>query len=513
MSATTSRRNTPRGSAPLPGPRRSPRARRPPVPVRRRIDPVLLWRSGAEGAAAALCAVIAMAAMSALALALLGAGSVGPFSSLTLAVTAAALGGSLRADGTMATGAGSSASGTSALFGGGGTGPTMSGVIDIVPLGVTLVGTVVLWFAFSRRLRQLETPELTVRIFGTAVTALISLSVVAGLAHGSVTVPKSAMSRLGASQTAGSSGGGNQMSSMFGGSGTTAQTMAFHVDAGLTVLGTALGLLIMLTACCLVSLRLRVPFGGGVGRQRSRRGPGISTVFRALVVLGTALPLLVALVGIIVGGRVETATGAALLIAPNALLVLLTLGLGAQWTAGTHPVASQGQNPFAGMMGSSSGGAGTTSSSGQRARTEHLGSLPGGGGHLQLAALAVAVVVLLLCAYASARAIRRLPPMRTQQAERSPLVRHLGVAARFAVATSAILGMSTWLAGGAGSVAMSMMGSEMGGMQADLSGDVPRALAWGLLAGVLAGLAGSLLSSSREAKIASPALEATSVGI
>lgn len=228
----------------------------------------------------------------------------------------------------------------------------MSGVIDIVPLGVTLTGTVVLWFAFSRRLRQLVAPELTVRIIGAAAAALISLSAIAGLAHGSVTVPHSAMSRLGAGQAAGSAvSGGNQLSSMFGGSGSTAQTMAFHADAGLTVLGTALWLVVILTMGCLISRHMRLPLGGAVDRLRPHWGPSISALVRTVVVLGTAPPLLFALVGLLVGGRAETAAGVALLVAPNALIVLLTLGLGSPWTAGTHPVKSQGQNPLTGMMG------------------------------------------------------------------------------------------------------------------------------------------------------------------
>lgn len=112
------------------------------------------WQNALEGAAAALCAVLAMAAVSALALALLGAGSLGSLRPLTMALTAMAVGGSVTA-GADTSGGTVSMGGLASLFGGGGgLAPSMSGAADAVPLGVTLIGTIVLWVAFSRRLRQ-----------------------------------------------------------------------------------------------------------------------------------------------------------------------------------------------------------------------------------------------------------------------------------------------------------------------------------------------------------------------
>ncbi|WP_461031779.1 streptophobe family protein [Streptomyces mayteni] len=141
------------------------------MPVR--LGPIGPWPNALEGAAAALCAVGAMAAVSALALLLLDAGSVGSLWPLTLTVTAMAVGGSVRAGSDGSGDAGSADAGLGALFGGGGLSPSLSGAVQVVPLGVTLVGAVVLWFGFSRRLRsrRFDAGELAARAAGAGPEA------------------------------------------------------------------------------------------------------------------------------------------------------------------------------------------------------------------------------------------------------------------------------------------------------------------------------------------------------
>ncbi|GAA3795267.1 streptophobe family protein [Streptomyces phyllanthi] len=475
------------------------------------------WRNALEGAAAALCAVAAMTAVTALALTLLDAGSAGSLWSLTMAVTAMAVGGSVSAGSQVPGDTGPMGSGMAGLFGGGGMGPSMSGAADVAPLGVTLVGAVVLWLAFSWRLRQRRpaSGELAVRAAGAGTAALLALVIVAGLGQGTVTMPMSAMRGLGGGQDAGGlrglgglegfgrsggvgGGAGDPLGGLFGGgvgSGGTADqpVMTYEVHVGSAAWGAVLWVTVALAVGCLISRRVRLPLGGALDRLRPGWAPSLSAVVRTVLVL-VAVPLvLLAFVGAVAGGRAGTAAGAALLLAPNALAVFLTLGVGAPWTAGAHPVQSEGGNPLAGLMGALGGMGGGQQPTAQPDRTEHLRSLSAGGWPLWLVALTVTGLLLLGCAWAAARAkdpARALP----LHPYRGPLARHIGMAERFGVVTAVVLGTAAWTAGASGHFGISMFGSEMGGTRAELSGSVLWTVVFGLLVGGLAGFAGSLLS-------------------
>ncbi|MFI6617788.1 streptophobe family protein [Streptomyces sp. NPDC050528] len=462
-----------------------------------------------EGAAAALCGLVAMAAVAWLALWLLHAGSVGSPGTRAMALAAMAVGGSVSA-GSVNSGAGGGGSGSmgsmlSGLFGGGGGGmsPSMSGAADLMPLGVTLVGSVVLWLAFSRRLRQrpVTTRELGARAAGAGAAALLAFMLVATLAHGTFSMPASAMSRgLGGGQGAGASGAGSgalgALGGMLGGSGSGGgtpadTTMSYDVHVGSTAFGALVWVAVVLALGCLVGRRVRVSLGGAVDRVRPGWAPSLAAVVRTLLVLVAVPMALLTFVGAVVGGRVGTAAGGVLLLAPNALAVLLTLGVGSPWTAATHPVQSQGGNPLASLMGALGGGQQAATAQ-QTDRTEHLRSLSAGGWPLWLGALAVTVVVLLVCARAAAR---NTAPADARPLHRydGPVARHLGVAERFGVVTAVVLGSAVGLAGASGHFGVSMFGSEMGGTRAELSGSVLWTVVFGLLVGGVAGFLGSLL--------------------
>ena len=232
-----------------------------------------------------------------------------------------------------------------------------------------------------------------------------------------------------------------------------------------------------------------MPLGGAVDRVRPGWAPSLSAVVRTLLVLAVVPMVLVTFVGVVVGGRVGTAAGGVLLLAPNALAVLLTLGVGTPWTAATHPVQSQGGNPLASIMGALGGGQQTTAQ--QQPRTEHLTSLSAGGWPLWLAALAVTAVILLTCAFV---AVRNTAPAHSRPLHRydGPLARHLGAAERFGLVTAVVLGSAVWLAGAFGNLGVGMFGSEMGGTRAELTGSVLWTVLFGLLAGGVAGFLGSL---------------------
>ncbi|MFI6548484.1 streptophobe family protein [Streptomyces prunicolor] len=465
--------------------------------------------SALEGAAAALCGIVAMAAVAWLALWLLGAGSVGSPVTMAMALAAMAVGGSVSAgsvNSASSTGSsGSMGSILSGLLGGGGGGmsPSMSGAASVMPLGVTLVGSVVLWLVFSRRLRQRQVAarELGARAAGAGAAVLLAFLLVATLAHGTITMPASAMSKgLGGGQSAGAGTGGGALGGLFGGGGASSQdtTMSYDVHVGSTVFGALVWVTVVLALGCLVSRRVRVPLGGAVDRVRPGWAPSLSAVVRALLVLAVVPMALVTFVGVVVGGRVGTAAGGVLLLAPNALAVLLTLGVGAPWTAATHPVQSQGGNPLASIMGALGGGQQTTAQ--QQPRTEHLGSLSAGGWPLWLAALTVTAAILLTCAFVAAR---NTAPADTRPLHRydGPLARHLGAAERFGVVTAVVLGSAVWLAGASGNLGVSMFGSEMGGTRVELTGSVLWTVLFGLPAGGVAGFLGSLGSLARTADL------------
>ncbi|WP_435219181.1 streptophobe family protein [Streptomyces sp. bgisy034] len=482
------------------------------------------WQNALEGAAAALCATVAMAAVSALALVLLDAGSVGSLWSLAMVLTAMSVGGSLSASSDVSADTGSMGGLASLFGGGGGMGPSMSGAADVMPLGVTLVGAVIFWIAFSWRLRQgrqrrFTGGELAVRAAGAVTAALVTLMIVAGLAQGSATVPASAMSRMGgtgAGQSAGgfgggsdrlrelfggggglgdllgSGGGGGDLGGLMGGGGAGAEPMlTYHVSVGTAGLGAVLWVAVVLGAGCLISRRVRLPLGGALDGLRTAWGPSFSAVVRTTLVLAAVPMVALAIIGAVVGGRAGSAAGSALLLAPNALAVFLTLGVGSSWTAEVHPVQSDGgSNPLASLMGGL-GGTGGMGGGRQPDRTEHLRSLSAGGWPLWLAALAVTGLILLACAHRAARATHpghKLPLLPY----RGPLAGHLGMAARFGVVTAIALGVAAWLVGASGRFGVSVFGSEMGGMQAELSGSVLRTVVFGLLVGGLAGFVGSL---------------------
>ncbi|MET8943188.1 streptophobe family protein [Streptomyces sp. NPDC004542] len=517
MSATTSHVRTSAGSGARPGSGSRRGSPRPTAPLKF-IGP---WQNALEGAVATLCAVAAMAVVSVLALVLLDAGRYGSLGSLTTGLTAMAVGGSV-SPGSDVSGDSGGMGGLAGLLGGVGTGPSVSGTADAVPLGVTLAGSVVLWVTFSWRLRagqrqrRFTGGELAVRAAGAAGTALFVLMIVAATAHGSAKLPASASATaatagtgglaelLGGSGSGSGSGSGGGLGGLMGGGSGAMPALTYRVGAGSAGLGAVVWVVVVVGAGCLISRRVRLPLGGALDRMRATWAPSLSAVVRTVLVLAAVPLVALAAIGAAVGGRAGTVAGGALLFAPNAVVVFLTLGVGSPWTAGMHPVQSDsGSNPLAGLMGGAGGTGGTPGlgSGRQTDRTEHLGSLSAGGWPLWLCALVVTGILLVGCA---CRASRTTHPARTLPLHpyRGPLARHLGMAERFGVVTAVLLGGAAWLARASGSFGVSMFGSETGGMRGELSGSVPHAVVYGLLVGSLAGFAGSLLSTVRGERVA-----------
>lgn len=435
-----------------------------------------------EGAVAALCAVLAMVVVAALALSLLDAGSVGSLAPLTAAVASLAVGGSLSA-GPDASGT-TEGSGLAGLFGGGGgMGPAMNGSADVMPLGVTLVGAVVLWFLFSRRLRHqhVDAGELAARAAGAGAAALFAVMILAALAKGTITLPASMTNR-------GESEEGGMLGRLLGGGGeASAPTMAYHVSVASAAFGALLWVAVVVGVGCMIS-RVRGPLGGPVDRVRSGWAPALGAVVRMILIVGALAVLVIAFVGLMAGGKAAKMAGAALLLAPNAVAAFLSLGVGAPWTASAVQVKSEGGNPLADLMGALGGGQRPV----EPDRHEHLRAVSLAGWPLWLVALTVTGLALTACAYV---ATRNADPrhMRPLHPYRGPLAAHVGLAERFGLVTAAVLGTACLAAQASGRFGASMFGSEMGGKEARFAGSLPLTLVGGLLAGAAAGLVGSLL--------------------
>ncbi|QKV73465.1 streptophobe family protein [Amycolatopsis sp. Hca4] len=244
-------------------------------------------REVGRGLLAATAAVLAMAAVAAAGLALLGAGRVGDFGALTAAVVALAAGGSVEAGAVPA----------------GGLPVAVRGGLDVLPLGVSLTGAVVLGALLLRRRRG---TEVLVRGAVAAVALPAALAVIALLARGPLRMPD----RL----TAGGIGGCGPAAA-----GPARLPLAVRFEAGFSVavgpvvVGAVAGTLVVIGCCWLVTR-----FPGAAAGARALRWPAAGS---AVVCLAAAWTF---------GGA--AAAGGVLLVLPQLVCAAVLSGLGVPWT-------------------------------------------------------------------------------------------------------------------------------------------------------------------------------------
>jgi len=273
-----------------------------------------------------------------------------------------------------------------------------------------------------------------------------------------------------------------------GGGSQSGQAINYQVQTGSAALGAVLWVVVVIALGFLITRRAHLPVRWATSRLRASWAPSVSAVVRMSLVM-TVVPLVVVLfVGVLVGGKTATAAGAAVLLAPAAVVVFLTLGLGTSWTASTHQMQSQGGNPLASLLKLLGG----RQSQARPDRVEHLRDLSVGGLPLWLVAFLVTAVALLACGYAAARATDQTQP-RLSHPHQGRYGQHLVAAGRLGTVMGVFLGLASWLVQADGQISARMFGSEMGGMHAELSGSAPTAFVLGLVAGAMAGFAGSLL--------------------
>ena len=241
-----------------------------------------------RGLAAAAGALLAMAGTAAAGLFLLDAGRSGPIERLTAAVVAMAAGGPADVGVTPA----------------GDLPITVQGRIEVLPLGVSLVGAVVLGAVLLGRGRS----GLLVRGASAAVAFAAGLGAVAAAARGTLTLPSGSTRAAGGGVGACASG----TRTPFAGAFVDKLEAGFSTAVGPTVAGAAVGALAVVGLCWLA---VRFPAVGGT--LRAARWPvavaGIVGVLGAWAVGGPAV------------------AGGVLLTLPLVVGGALLLGLGVPW--------------------------------------------------------------------------------------------------------------------------------------------------------------------------------------
>ncbi|MFD0328497.1 streptophobe family protein [Streptacidiphilus monticola] len=270
-------------------------------------------------ALAASWAVVAMAAVGALGVHLLGLDKYADLGGVTAALVAMAVGGKV------------SPTGDVSVFGL--DAAQAQADIGIVPLGLTVVGALVLGRLFVRplgRLGRLEVAELAARALSAVVAFLVLIALVAWAGNGTVTVKLDSLTGSGSSGSSGSSGGDplgglGDLGGLLGGivGGNTKPTVGFKVDLGPTLGWGLLWVVGVLVVAYLASRRAALPAAWAPLARQVR--PAVSTV----VTLLTGAIAVGALAGVVVGltGNGGARTIGVLLGTPNGVFLALPLGM------------------------------------------------------------------------------------------------------------------------------------------------------------------------------------------
>ncbi|WP_277815672.1 streptophobe family protein [Streptomyces exfoliatus] len=416
-----------------------------------------------EGAASVAVAVMVMALVGYVALRSLHAESVGPLTQLVPLLLAMAVGGSLTlssAGGAPAVGDGAAGGGLGGLFGGaggaGGMRLEVTGGLDLMPLSLTLVGSVVLATLFFRPLRRRAKPTgpvLGARFAGAALVAVTLFAVVASHASGTLRLPESVTSKLGQGKGGGRTGGRGLSDAM--------KDVGVGVDAGAVAVQGLIWAFVVLLIGCVVARRTTLPRGLAMSSLRLRWNPAASAVVGVHLLLAL-VPLLlsaalaaVAACGGDLPGAAGKAAGGLLLLTPNLLAILLTAGQGSAWQGGMEQ--SQGGGGLAGMLAGRAEAAPEPAPRGKNVMDIAVAGMP-----LWAVGLALLISTLLVCGYV---ATARTPRPTPREAANALLGFHLQIAVRIGVVTSLCTALVSWLTTASGGFGIGIMGMRLGAPQ------------------------------------------------
>lgn len=425
------------------------------------------WGGALLSAVAAVSwAYLGMAASAALGLHLLGADTAGSLGPMTAAVVAMAVGGKVVPSGGVA------------VFGLGGSAGEAR--LDLMPLGVGLVGALLLSWVFLRSLRRgagltVSGGELAVRAGAVVVLFVGLLGALAWAGQDTVALDGA---RLGGDGGGGPADGIAGLGDIGGGLGdglrdliAAKASVSFHVATGRTLVGGLLWALAVLLLALLTSRRTPLP-PAAEGLHRVVR-PAASAVRWGLllaVVAGCAAAAYAA----VTGGQPGRITGAALLGAPNGVWLAVPLGLFVSWRGtATGELAKALPDPLDRLLSSS---------------VEEPVTPVRLAEYDQRVWLLTAAAALMMLA-AGALAAARTPLWGATRA------RYAGLCAvRLGSVSAVAFPLLVWVTGVSVNAGVSVFGVDAVGAGVDLRGSLPMAFLAGAAWGALAGGAGALLA-------------------
>ncbi|MGM1078418.1 streptophobe family protein [Streptomyces sp. H28] len=428
--------------------------------------------------AAVSWALIAMAGTAALGLRLLDADAAGSLGPMTAAVVALGAGGSV------------TPSGDVSAFGLSGAEATTA--VEITPLGVSLVGALLLAFFFLRSLRAAGTVVTVAELLARAAAVVALCVAMAGglvwAGHDVVTLDGRS---LGLDGLPGGDGGGigvpglGDLGDLGDVEGLLPDRVAdlvdaeaavgFTVDAAPTLLGAAVWSAGVLVVALLASRRTPLPRGWDALHRVVR--PAVSAVVTVLL-LAVAAGLAAAGYAAVGDAHPRRIAGAALLGAPNGVWLGLPAGLFVPWD-GRASGALLGvlPHPLDDLLRGGSD------------QPVTLGRLAELDGRVWLLGVAAATVMLL----AGVLVAVRTPVARTPDAG-TPAGSVLRCALRLALVTAVALAVLVWLTGVSVDASLSVLGFDAFGAGLELHGRLGPALLLGAAWGAAAGAAGALLA-------------------
>ncbi|MFD5228415.1 streptophobe family protein, partial [Streptomyces qaidamensis] len=418
--------------------------------------------------AAVSWALIGMAGTAALGLRLLEADTAGSLGPMTAAVVALGAGGSV------------TPSGEVSAFGI--TGAEADTAIEITPLGVSLVGAVLLSWFFLRSLRAagvvISRAELFARAGAVVALFVAMLGGLAWAGHHVITIDGGS---LGLDDVTGGSGGaeipglgdvGGLLPDRLGDLVDAQAAVGFTVDTVPTLLGGFGWSAGILLVALLASRRTPLPRGWEAVHRVVR--PAVSAVVTVLLV-AVAAGFAAAAYAAIGDDRPERIAGAALLGAPNGVWLGIPLGLFVPWDG-----RASGQlirflpDPLDDLLGAGS------------ERPVTLSRLAELDGRVWLLAVAAGLMMLLAGV---------LTGVRTPAGEGAGPLRFAGwCALRLGVATALALPLLAWLTDVSVTASLSVLGFDAFGGGIELHGYLGLALLLGAVWGAGAGAVGALLA-------------------
>lgn len=424
-------------------------------------------------------AFVGMAGVAALGLHLLGADQAGSLGPMTAAVVALAVGGSV------------SPSGDIDAFG---ISPgAAEGGFDIMPLGVSVVGAVLLAGVFLRALRRSQSVtagELAARV---GCTVLLFLGVLGGLAwagHDTIAIDGASLGDVGGGDGDGPLG--DLPIDDLPGLGDLAEagtSVGFRANTAESLVGGLVWVLVVLLIALLASRRTPVPPGWEVLHRVVR--PAVSalcTVLLVAVAAGAAAGAYAA----VTGDQPGRIIGGVLVGAPNGVWLAVPLGLFVPWDGSAKgQLAEALPSPLDELL---------TGRAGESITLSRLAELDG---RVWLLPVAVGLMMLTAGVLAAARTPLDAGGLR-------PGRQAVANAVRLGLATAVALPLLVWLTGVRVDANLSVFGFDAVGAGLELNGSLPAALLLGAVWGAAAGLLGALLASAtgaagrRAAAVAQP---------